>query len=697
MGIFSKNTNVQESSIVEYDSAMLVDEADMALQIASKLNKVKYKGEVELKEKMFPVALGEEHPFDFSQMEGLYKRFGFANGVVEKFLDFVIGPGFYVESDDERAKEIINDFMENVNFDTILRAWGKEAMVKGTGFLEIGGSKDGIPKGVKVRNANYMYVKRDRKGNIEKYNQYTGGFKRFDKTKVIDFDPWQVSAFAFNCIGDDAYGLGVLSPGLVNINGLLQNQNDLHMLMNRKANSPYDVSMGKVVGGKYYKASKASIDDMGKKLEWLHNKHEWVHDGLTEIKALDFGNIGEKFNEVLEYDTQMLFYTFQVPSVLMGTAGVSEGLAKIQMDAFERRIKSIQQEWEKVIEKDLFQRILIANGITGSHVEFQWGQPSNTEKADKIEKLKNIMVSPMVSETLRGMIEADIVRLLGYNEDEYMLAKEEEDVERKAIEEEERKREENRPQPIIPGSNAKKPKPIKKKEDDEKEDEDGNKLYQLPPGKYLAEKHPNRYELNHCDCKECKDYEKEYEKEKYDTIKEWVGFEYTEYKEEIIKSLQSYGFSELAARNIIEEKAGMLSSSQVNSLKKVLTKGFNNGESIAQIKNEIRKNVKPKDLLKIEKGKIVIKDGEAVVVKNAKNRELLIARTEITRAANKGALEYYKKGGISKKEFVASFGARTCPECADLDGNVYEINSGPEIPVHPMCRCTWIPVTSLSK
>jgi len=129
MGIFSKNTNVQESSIVEYDSAMLVDEADMALQIASKLNKVKYKGEVELKEKMFPVALGEEHPFDFSQMEGLYKRFGFANGVVEKFLDFVIGPGFYVESDDERAKEIINDFMENVNFDTILRAWGKEAMV----------------------------------------------------------------------------------------------------------------------------------------------------------------------------------------------------------------------------------------------------------------------------------------------------------------------------------------------------------------------------------------------------------------------------------------------------------------------------------------------------------------------------------------------------------------------------------------
>ena len=48
--------------------------------------------------------------------------------------------------------------------------------------------------------------------------------------------------------------------------------------------------MGGVVGGKYYKPDQTAISNYGKDLEWLNNKHEWVTDGLTEIKAIDFGN-----------------------------------------------------------------------------------------------------------------------------------------------------------------------------------------------------------------------------------------------------------------------------------------------------------------------------------------------------------------------------------------------------------------------
>jgi len=710
MGLFSKK-EVKEDLVVEYEPVIGVNEVDLALNQAKK-NSVNFKGEVERNERKFPVELGEEHPFDFSQMEGLYKKFGFANGVINKFIDFVVGPGFYIKSEDEVALEIIEKFIEDVNFDIVLRAWAKEALTKGNGFLEIGGKKGEIPKGVKVLNANHMYVKRDSKGKVMKYNQYTRGLKRFDKNKVLPFDVWQIAHMPFDKIGDDAYGGGVLAPGLANINGLLQNDGDLHMLMSRKANSPYDITMGKVVGGKYYKPSKNSIDDMGKKLEYLRNKHEWVHDGLTDIKALDFGNIGEKFNEILNYDIQMLFYTFQVPSVLMGTAGVAEGLAKIQMDAFERRIKSIQMEFEKVIEKDLFNRILEASSIFGVHVEFEWGQPSNTEKADRIERLKNLLTSPMVSETLRGMLEKDIVKLLDYDVEDYEKMKEEEDIERKKLEDEERKREENRPQPIVPGSNAKRPIPVKKKKEVLVEiiRNVGVKwgIFSHKTGKRLgtyktradAEKAlkrmrgfaNNSYELEECGCPHYEDISEE----KYDTINEWLGFNYKEYKEEIRIAIDIYGFSELAAKNVVEEMAGMFSVGQVKELKKVLSKGFANGESIREIKNSIRRNVKPKDLLKMEDGKIVKKDGVGVVVKSAKNRDLLIARTEVTRMANEGALRHYKKGGIKRVKFVASFGARTCPICEDLDGGVYKIGEGPVIPVHPMCRCTWVPVTELS-
>jgi len=105
MGLFSKK-EVKEDLVVEYEPVIGVNEVDLALNQAKK-NSVNFKGEVERNERKFPVELGEEHPFDFSQMEGLYKKFGFANGVINKFIDFVVGPGFYIKSEDERALEIM--------------------------------------------------------------------------------------------------------------------------------------------------------------------------------------------------------------------------------------------------------------------------------------------------------------------------------------------------------------------------------------------------------------------------------------------------------------------------------------------------------------------------------------------------------------------------------------------------------------
>ena len=68
---------------------------------------------------------------------------------------------------------------------------------------------------------------------------------------------------------------------------------------------------------------------MVKDLEWLTSKHEWVTDGLTKISAVDTGNLSDKFTGPLKHDEDMLFFTFQVPEVLMGRGNVPEGLAEV--------------------------------------------------------------------------------------------------------------------------------------------------------------------------------------------------------------------------------------------------------------------------------------------------------------------------------------------------------------------------------
>ena len=86
----------------------------------------------------------------------------------------------------------------------------------------------------------------------------------------------------------------------------------------------------------------------------------------------------------------------------------------------------------------------------------------------------------------------------------------------------------------------------------------------------------------------------------------------------------------------------------------------------------------------------------AMIVKQGSGRSLPIARSEITRVANEGAIRHYEKGGIVNVQWVASFGPRTCPNCEALDGRIFETNDIPPLPLHTMCRCATIPVVGVA-
>jgi SPP1 gp7 family putative phage head morphogenesis protein len=77
-----------------------------------------------------------------------------------------------------------------------------------------------------------------------------------------------------------------------------------------------------------------------------------------------------------------------------------------------------------------------------------------------------------------------------------------------------------------------------------------------------------------------------------------------------------------------------------------------------------------------------------------RRRSLVIARTEVIAASNEGALEGYKASGVVEKvEFYAALDDRTDEDCMGLHGTIYSLKeAGGIIPVHPNCRCTWLPV-----
>ena len=73
-------------------------------------------------------------------------------------------------------------------------------------------------------------------------------------------------------------------------------------------------------------------------------------------------------------------------------------------------------------------------------------------------------------------------------------------------------------------------------------------------------------------------------------------------------------------------------------------------------------------------------------------RATTLARTETMKAFNQGALTQYDKHGITEVEWLTAHDERTCDECGPLDGERFPIDGAPDMPLHPNCRCTVLPV-----
>ena len=584
-----------------------------------------FKGEAKSNPVTFPKALGEEHEFKFEDCEQTYKKFGLAKTAVDKHVDFILAQRFHLKTENEAVKELIEDLIDQPGFMQNLRAWIEEAFIKGNGFLEIKVEKETV--NIKVINANNMYVVRDDTGIVTGYNQYVGNLDKFiaNKKTVIPFKTNEIAHLPIHKVGDDAYGIGIIYPALKTIDYICKCEKDSHLLLFRKANSPIVAK----IGSPEEPATQADVDALGQKLIWLTNLHEWAFNHNVELSMLDFGAIGEKFDTLLNYDQNMLFYIFQTPSVLMGTANVPEGLAKVQMDAFERRIQSIQDLIEEIIEEQIFKPFLNANGLE-EDIEIEWGLPSEESINARLTIVTQLLGQMSISPELRALLEADVADKLGLDMDKIPspeeMRKEKDTMQQQELDmsNKSRDKEETKPQPRVPSKQMK-------------------ESLDIPLMEFV-----NLHELK--------------------------GFNYADYKKYAIAAVDRDRFENLLATTKKEFDEGLLSEAEVIKLKEILTEAFQNNKSIREIEEQVY------SLLDLSGSNV-----------DERARANNIARTETVRLTNIGLLDMYKDNGVKEVRWLASISDRTCDECEAKNGQVFKLEeSYGEIPLHPMCRCVFV-------
>lgn len=69
-----------------------------------------------------------------------------------------------------------------------------------------------------------------------------------------------------------------------------------------------------------------------------------------------------------------------------------------------------------------------------------------------------------------------------------------------------------------------------------------------------------------------------------------------------------------------------------------------------------------------------------------------LIRTEASHVFNTAAIERFQESGVEQVEVLIEDDEHLCDECKELDGKIYDIDKAPVLPIHPNCRCCYIPV-----
>jgi len=172
------------------------------------------------------------------------------------------------------------------------------------------------------------------------------------------------------------------------------------------------------------------------------------------------------------------------------------------------------------------------------------------------------------------------------------------------------------------------------------------------------------------------------------TLKEWIGFNYAEYRTEIINWISAHGFED------IED----LTQQQIKNLRVQFADAFRNGEDIRQIARRVLSS----GIGDLEVSVPTQYDADGNVIRQGYSRmmpkefrSVIIARTETIRAANEGALDNYTKNmSVEKVQWLAGISDRTCDICNEENGRIMTIaEARGQIPKHCACRCAWTPLT----
>jgi len=205
-----------------------------------------------------------------------YMNVYLSDPIVRSLIDlpclYAVKDGFDIVTDDADLREEITKMFIDINIDTTIYGWLRNARIFGSGYLEWTGDN------LVLRSSQNMFVKRNEHGQLMYYYQSIG-----DDKEDIRFDPEEIVELQNNPFDDYAYGLSDIHTILYLVDLKDYAERDIGAALNKYAVSRFDISCG--LPDMPYGPDK--INEIVDAFNALEPGEDIIHGNDIEIKEIE--------------------------------------------------------------------------------------------------------------------------------------------------------------------------------------------------------------------------------------------------------------------------------------------------------------------------------------------------------------------------------------------------------------------------
>jgi len=312
-----------------------------------------------------------------------YRKEGTVWAAINSIAYNTVMVGYHIESDNLDARKLIETWCRKVNLDEHLLSNTVYALVLGDAFIEIVSNRKGSVTRLKDVDPKTMEIEDDKYGIVQGYLHKVG---MAEPKKIKKEIICHIKLFSDPT---EQYGISIIEPNKEAIDRMIRSDQSISNATIRHGTTKTVFTVGTEKDGQIPPIEV--LEKIEKEVEDIDEKNELIVPWNVKVSTIDESGV-PGVEQYFKYFQSKVVIGLLCPEEALGLGtGGTEATSKVKALLYERMIKSFQMRLAKIVEEQLFNKVLESEGYDPDIVSIKFRGITDEDEAMKAKWMGNFI------------------------------------------------------------------------------------------------------------------------------------------------------------------------------------------------------------------------------------------------------------------------------------------------------------------